>query len=311
MSHFNKTLVSFLSLFPESFIQQFASRYVAGSTWEEAVQAVRNLNNRGFSGTLDILGEHSRSLEEIKTVKQAYLQLYETIEREGLDCNISLKLTHLGLGTADSLAEKGVLEILDKAKEKGNFLRIDMEDSRYTDAAIRLFKKCFDRYRGVGLVLQSYLRRSGEDLAALAGKKLNVRICKGIYNESQDIAYQDRDEIRKNFIHLVQAGLSNDTYIAIATHDLYLVDSLETWIVNKKIPQDAYEFQVLYGVPMRGRLQSLIKGGHKVRVYVPFGEDWYSYAMRRLEENPHMVGYILKNAFRRAEFSGPNQTSLA
>ncbi|MEE9166753.1 MAG: proline dehydrogenase family protein [Candidatus Neomarinimicrobiota bacterium] len=297
MSSVHKSVLSLLSVFPKPFVEQFAARYVAGETWREAVQEVRKLNTLGLSATLDILGEQSRSVGEIEKVKGSYLQLYDAIEQEGLDCNISLKLSHLGLGHEDRLAVKSLREILEQAKQLNNFLRIDMENSRYTDATIRNFRECLERYKGVGIVLQSYLRRSRSDLANLMGKRVNVRVCKGIYRESREIAFQDRDGIRQSFIQLVQEGLLGDAYIAIATHDRYLMDTLETWIGNKGISRDRYEFQVLYGVPVGGRLESLVKRGHKVRVYVPFGEDWYPYAMRRLTENPRMVGYILKNFF--------------
>jgi len=293
----NKTLTSILTLFPKFIIQKPAMRYVAGETWEEAIQEVQKLNSIGFLTTLDILGEHSTTVEEIEKVKNRYLKLFDIIEKKKLNCTISLKLTHLGLGYFTSLAEENLFEILEKAKEYNNFLRIDMENSPYTDETIRLFKKCRDLYHNIGIAFQSYLKRSEEDLTQLFRKDLNVRICKGIYHESPDIAFQNREKIRQNFIQLVQIGLETNTYIAIATHDLYLIDSLETWIVNKGIKKSRYEFQVLYGVPMRGRLESLLSAGHKVRIYIPFGNDWYSYAIRRLEENPHMALYILKNLF--------------
>lgn len=295
----NKTLLSLLNIFPKSLMKKLAMRYVAGETWEEATENIEKLNDIGFSATVDILGEHSTSNEGVLTVKKAYLNLYDMIEEKRLDCSISLKLTHLGLGYDNALAEDSLLEILKKAKERKNFLRIDMENSPYTDNTIRLFKKCFKQYHGVGLVFQSYLRRSADDLAMLVGEGFNVRICKGIYRESPNIAFQDRDEIRRSFIQLVQTGLTRGAYVAIATHDLYLIDTLETWLENKGIQKNEYEFQVLYGVPMKGRLESLLEVGHQVRIYVPFGKEWYLYAVRRLEENPHMAIYILKNLLKK------------
>ncbi|MFQ6674461.1 MAG: proline dehydrogenase family protein, partial [Fidelibacterota bacterium] len=227
------------------------------------------------------------------------LDLYDIIHGEGLDSTISLKLTHLGLGSDDALARRSLLDLLGKAKEKDNFLRIDMENSPYTDATISLYRQCALRYEGVGLVLQAYLKRTASDMASLLNDRLNVRICKGIYKETPDLAFQDPEEIRLNFIQLVQTALDGGAYVGIATHDRYLIDSLETWIMNKNIPEDRYEFQVLYGVPMKDRLEALLSKGNKVRVYVPYGEEWYQYATRRLQESPKIAGYILKNLFRK------------
>ena len=299
MPPLNKILLPLLSLFPTAFIKKIAMRYVAGETSEEALSVVRELNNEGFSATMDILGENTRSHENAAAVKDAYIQLYEDINQEGLDCTISLKLTHLGLGYDDALAENYLLEILEQAMKRDTFLRIDMEDSPHTDTIIHLFQKCLERYPKVGVVLQSYLRRSKADLASLLGDRLNIRICKGIYHEPPDVAFHDREEIRHNFIQLVQTAMDGGAYVGIATHDHTLIDSLETWIVNKQINNDRYEFQVLYGVPMKGRLTALLASGHKVRVYIPYGEQWYLYALRRLEENPKIAGFVMKNLFMR------------
>ena len=293
----NKTLSTLLTFFPRPFIKKPAMRYVAGETLEEAIQEVKKLDDINFCTTLDILGEHSKNIEEAEEIKTTYLKLFNIIEEKRLHCSISLKLTHLGLGHNNTLAEKCLFEILEKAEEYNNSLTIDMENSPYTDDTIHLFKLCLERYSNVGIALQAYLHRSEEDLSLLVGKELNVRICKGIYHESPDIAFHDREAIRRNFILLAQTGLQGEAYVAIATHDHYLIDTLETWILNKGIQKNQYEFQVLYGIPMKGRLQSLQSAGHRVRIYVPFGNNWYFYAIRRLEENPQMGLYILKNLF--------------
>lgn len=298
MVSFNQALVSLLAVFPKSLVARIAMRYVAGETLPEAVHTVRRLNRQGFSATLDILGENTTSREKALTVTRSYLHLYDVIRREGLDSSVSVKLTHLGLGFDDTLAETCLMEIVDKARQHGNFLRIDMENSPYTDRTLDLYRKCLRQYAGVGPVLQAYLKRSRSDLSALVGRKFNVRICKGIYNESPAIALMDRQEIRHNFIYLVQKALEGDSYVGIATHDTYLIDSLETWIENRQISRNRYEFQVLYGVPMGDRLKSLLAGNHRVRVYVPYGEEWYPYATRRLKENPKIARYILKDLSR-------------
>ena len=299
MSLISRTVTPLLPLLPSVLVRKIAMRYVAGVTPEEAVAAIQRLNEAGFCTTVDILGENTDSTEEAKQITNAYMALYDTMDKEGLDCNISLKLTHLGLGFDNGLAEENLSAVVRKAGEMSNFLRIDMENSPYTDDTLNLYHKCRDLYEEVGVVLQAYLYRSMGDLTQLMSEKLNVRICKGIYHESEEIAIHDREEIRQNFIQLVQKGLEGSAYVAIATHDKLIIDSLETWIANKRISTDAYEFQVLYGVPMGGRLEELLQAGHKVRIYVPFGEEWLSYATRRLEENPKLAGYILKNLFTR------------
>ena len=297
MKLFNKTISLILPILPRSIAKPFASRYVAGETVNEALKVIRKLNDSGFAVTLDILGEHTTSRDKTEEVTLAYKELYIRIADAELDCNISLKPTHLGLGFDDKLAENNLLRVLDSSHRLNNFLRIDMENSPYTDRTLKLYRHCLEKYKRVGFVLQSYLFRSAKDLEMNLDDKLNVRICKGIYLEPVEIAFQDREKIRENFISLVKMVLEGKGYAAIATHDLYLIDTLETWIRNRKIPRERYEFQVLFGVPMKGRLEQLRDAGHKVRVYVPFGEEWYAYAVRRLKENPNLAGYIIKNLF--------------
>lgn len=301
MEFLNSSLTTFLCLLPKGVVRPFAMRYVAGESEEDALGVVHELNQLGFTTTLDILGEHSESDEAAREITNNYVRLYEIIADSSLDCNISIKLTHLGLGHDDTLAEKNLFRLLDITERRENFLRIDMENSPYTDATLNLYEKCTAKYQSVGPVLQAYLKRSGDDLKRiLSGNplELNVRICKGIYREPDSIALQGRQEIRNSFIDLVQTGLSNGAYIAIATHDIYLIDTLKKWIENQSIPKERYEFQVLYGVPMRNKLEELLDGGHKVRIYIPFGDEWYAYAMRRFKENPKIISYIMGNWFK-------------
>lgn len=280
-------------------MKPFASPYVAGETEEDMVNTVRNLNSEGFTTTVDILGEHVKTLDEAEAVKEAYLRLYPLISAEGLDANISIKLTHFGLHLDRKTCESNVLEMLEAAEKAGNFLRIDMENSPYTNDTLSLYSICKQRYNGVGPVLQAYFHRTLKDITRLNSQEFNVRICKGIYRESPDIAYQDAEKIRVNFVEAVKLVISGGGYAAIATHDLLIIDALETWILEEQIPDNHYEFQVLHGVPMGNRLKQLLANGHKVRVYVPFGKSWYDYAIRRLKENPSILWYVLKNLLRR------------
>lgn len=298
MSRFNSFLAVLLPLFPRWFAKPFAKPYVAGETVEQAIAVARNLNHRGYAVTLDILGEHIHSREASYQIRDAYRRLYDRIAAEGVRSTISLKLTHLGLEIDPALAEENVLAVLEKAREYNNFLRIDMENSPYTDHTLRIYRRCRDHYPGVGAVLQAYLRRTLADIQNLNSARFNVRICKGIYREDPTLAYQDKQAIRDNFIRAVQTVLEGEGYAAIATHDITIIDTLETWIENHALSTDRFEFQALYGVPIGPRLKRLLAKGYTVRIYVPFGAEWFDYSIRRLKENPHIVGYILKNLFK-------------
>ena len=299
MPLFNSVLAWILPLLPKWAARPFASPYVAGTTPSSALKVVQGLNTAGFSATLDILGEHVESPAEARRVRNAYLELYECIYRQGLDCNISLKLTHLGLGLSESPAKENLLDLAGKARERDNFLRIDMENSDYTDQTISLYRKCRELHESTGIVLQARLRRTLADIEELCGPGFNCRICKGIYPEPEELAFTLADEIRENFSLAVKAVLSKGGYAAIATHDIELINSLENWLMENEIPPHRFEFQVLHGVPMAGRLDRLLERGYRVRVYVPFGEDWFDYSIRRLRENPRILGYVIKNLFSR------------
>jgi len=297
MKLINSILVKLLSHFPKWIVKPFASPYVAGVSVDDAVKTVKSLNEKRFLTTVDILGEHVHSKKESFKIKDEYTNLYDRIK--GLDANISLKPTHLGMEINPSLAEDNLLKILEKAKENHNFMRIDMENSPYTDATIDIYKKCLVKYDKVGMVLQSYLKRTAQDIINLDSEKFNCRICKGIYRESEDIAYHTKGKIRQRFFEDVKSILNGKGYVAIATHDISLIDNIENWIVENNIPLDRFEFQVLYGVPMGNKLQQLLDKGYKVRNYVPFGEAWFDYSIRRLKENPNIMWYVLGNMFKK------------
>ena len=283
---------------PKWFAKSFAKPYVAGETEDEAVTHIKALNDRVFAATVDILGEHVLNADEARDITNQYCHLYDRIFSESLDCNISIKPTHIGLNISFPEAMTNITAILNKAQEHGNFLRIDMENSPFTDKTFELYDHCKKIYENVGVVVQSYLHRSLEDVERLANKSFNSRICKGIYRESDTIAFQEQGEIKDNFLDLAKAMATKGAYAGYATHDQDLLDQLLDWIESKNISRDLFEFQALYGVPMSGRLDALRDAGYKVRIYVPFGPDWFDYSIRRLKENPDIAGYVIKNMFK-------------
>ena len=299
MSLFNSIVTSALPILPKWFAKPFARPYVAGQTEDDAVTHIRALNEKGFSATVDILGEHVLTKEEARDITTQYCHLYDRILNESLDCNISMKPTHVGLNISLAEAMSNITTILKKAQEHENFLRIDMENSPFTDQTIEIYHHCKTIYNNVGVVIQSYLHRSIDDILFLANDQFNSRICKGIYKESEYIAYQNREEIQDNFLTLAKTMATRNAYSAFATHDQELIDRLLDWIITDKVSKDLFEFQVLYGVPMNGRLEALLGAGYKVRVYVPYGPDWFDYSVRRLTENPKIISYVLKNFFRK------------
>ncbi len=295
----NKLLVAALPALPRAFMGRFARRYVAGEQVDQALSVAEALNGRGFEVTLDILGEHVDSRQAAGEVTAAYVDLYQRIAASGARANISLKPTHLGLDLGRELCRDNLLKVLSAGRETGNFLRIDMEDSSHTDDTLALYSDCRDFYDPVGPVLQAYLRRSSDDLARILSPRLNLRLCKGIYREQPEIALQQPSAINDNFLALTRQALEGGAYLALATHDRPLIARLEELIRDLRVPPDRFEFQVLYGVPMGGKLQELQSQGFKVRIYVPFGEAWYDYSKRRLEENPDIAGYVLSNLLRK------------
>jgi len=297
MNGVNALIATVLTYLPKWFARPFASPYVAGENFKSARDVVRNLNTNGFKATLDILGEHVTTPKASHDVRDAYIQLLNDIKAENLDSGISLKLTHLGVALDPALAESNLLFISETAKKLDLFLRIDMEDSTHTDSTLDLYKKCAAENSNVGTVLQAYLRRTMDDIRSLGSSKFNVRICKGIYREPEAIAFHDPDEIRDNYLAAVKAAVKSDSYVGIATHDLGLITRVENWLRAEDVPTDRFEFQVLFGVPMQGKLEYLRDQGYTVRSYVPYGEAWFDYSIRRLKENPHIVGYVLKNLF--------------
>ena len=297
MKLINYLIIQIIPFLPKVFVRLVASPYIAGITDDEMLLNVQKLNDKGYDVAIDILGEHVKTEQEATEITERYANLYDRIASQKLNANLSIKLSHIGQDLGYDFVKSNLMILVNAAKKHNNFLRLDMENSPYTSETINLYKKAFESYSNVGIVLQAYMHRSKDDLDKLANEKFNVRICKGIYIESEDIAFRDYQKIRDNYIVLVQQALIKGAYVGIASHDEYLIDKLYLWIKENQIPTTQYEFQILHGVPMEKKLQQLIKEGNKVRVYVPYGDNWYDYSVRRLKENPKMAGYIIKNIF--------------
>ncbi len=299
MSWINSSIVSMIRFMPRWSIHPFAKTYVAGESIEETVLVVKQINARGFTCTLDILGEHVQSVVKADNITQEYCNIYDTIADENMSCNISIKLTHIGLALDKNIAADNLVRILKQAKLHNNFCRIDMENSTYTEQTIELYKDYVSNFPNMGIVLQAYLKRSLEDARYLNTPGFNTRVCKGIYDEPETIALQDRIMIQDNFFQITKEILSGNGFAAIATHDISLIDRIEEWIESTEVSSDRFEFQVLYGVPMGGRLEQLLDKGYTVRQYIPFGKEWFDYSLRRLKENPKIMSYVLSNLFKR------------
>lgn len=289
---------------PKRAVWRFSKRYIAGETLDEAMAACRALNAGGMKTTLDLLGEFITSLGEASRNKEEYLRIIDRAQAEGIDGNYSLKPTSFGLLLDKEACYRNVREVVARAASHGNFVRIDMEDSACTSAEIELYKRLKAEFpRGVGLVLQAYLRRTQADIGAMLplhseAAPLNFRLCKGIYIEPESVAFKDREEIRRHYLEDLETLLRAGVYVGIATHDRPLVDGALALVEKYKLPRDKYEFQMLYGVTPELR-RSLVEKGHVLRVYVPFGREWFAYSTRRLKENPSIASHIIKALFFR------------
>jgi proline dehydrogenase len=293
------TLVKYgMPLVPKPIVGHVARRYVAGDTLDDAVRTLRSLNEEGAMGTVDVLGEEVREPVKATAAVGEYLRLLDRIEDEKLDANISIKPTMLGLKIDQGLSEENLLNIVGHAAEFENFVRIDMEDHTCTDATIRLFRQVQEKHPStVGVVLQSYLHRTIADINDLLPLAPNIRICKGIYREPRAIAWQDFETIRANFVYATEKLLSSGAYVGIATHDPHLVWAGMQIVDRLGLDRDRYEFQMLLGVDP-GLRRIILTNGHRLRVYVPYGRDWYPYSIRRLRENPTVAHHVVRAMFR-------------
>jgi proline dehydrogenase len=297
-------IAAMLPYMPKKFIWIFSKRYIAGKKIEDAIKASKELNNQGIKVTIDLLGEFITRLDEAEKNKVEYLDIINTFVREKVDGNFSLKPTMFGLLIDKEVCYNNIREIIALAVSHNTFVRIDMEDSQCVDLEIELYRKLKAEFpKSVGLVVQAYLKRTLKDVQDLMDIHsreipLNYRLCKGIYVEPAEIAYKKYEEINKHFLEDLEFMFQNGVYPGIATHDKPLVDGAYKLIEKYKVPKDMYEFQMLYGVTPELR-KSIVEKGHKMRVYVPFGEQWFAYSTRRLKENPKMAMLIIKALFVR------------
>ncbi|MBN1542078.1 proline dehydrogenase family protein [candidate division KSB1 bacterium] len=296
MRLFNLLVVWFLPLVPKPIVRLFSKPYVAGPKLEDAVQSVKDLNSRGIMATLDVLGESAQAAEECAQAVEEYLTVLDTIQKENLDSNISIKLTQLGLNIDPEFCYDNIRKIVAKAAETATFVRVDMEDSSVTTLTIDLFLRLQKDFSNVGIVIQSYLRRSLDDVTDLLKTHTNFRVCKGIYVEPRQIAYKDPQTVNDNFTLLVETALKNGSYVGIATHDEKLVWQGLRIVHELGLKKEDYEFQMLLGVDEELR-DIIVRSGHHLRVYVPFGKHWHAYCVRRLKENPKIALYVIKALF--------------
>jgi proline dehydrogenase len=282
----DRAIVRVLPAVPRAVVQRLSARYIAGPSIDDAMRVVRRLNAKGKLATVDVLGEEITNADEARAIVGQYHDVLARIEEGGLDANISVKLTGFGLELDDDLCRENLDAIVADAASRDNFVRIDMEDSSTTDRTLELYRELRGQgYGNVGVVLQAYLRRTMDDIDGLE----NVRLCKGIYIEPPSIAYREFDAVRANFVRALEKLVAQGTYVGIATHDEYLIR--EALRIVGPLPRDRYEFQMLLGVRPE-RADQLVAEGHRLRVYVPYGTQWYEYSIRRLQENPKIAGYV-------------------
>jgi proline dehydrogenase len=288
----DSAIVRLLPAVPRPVVRRISSRYIAGEELDDALRVVLQLNGEGKLATIDVLGEEITEPAEARAIAAAYREAFEAIERGKLDSNVSIKPTALGLKLGYEHFRENLTEVVADAASRGNFVRIDMEDSSTTDDTLRLYRELRAAgHDNVGVVFQARLKRTIADIRELAELKPNVRLCKGIYLEPPEIAYRDVDSIRASFVQALEALLDAGCYVGIATHDERLLEQGQQLVSARGLEREDYEFQMLLGVrPTLG--DELVRGGHRLRVYTPFGRQWYAYSLRRLQENPKIAGYI-------------------
>jgi proline dehydrogenase len=287
-------VVRTLPLMPRALVWRVARRYVAGPTLADAVATVSRLNGEGAMATLDVLGEEVREPALATAAVDEYLQVLAAIHDERLDANLSIKPTMFGLAVDPALCAANVERLVAAAHARGTFVRIDMEDRTTTDFTLRLYGDLQARYGNVGVVLQAYMRRTLRDLDGLPAEGANVRLCKGIYVEPREVAWKGYDTVRAAFVAALEKAIAAGVYVGIATHDEYLVCAASALLDRYRVPRERYEFQMLLGVEDELR-RILVAGGHRLRIYVPFGRDWYLYSLRRLRENPAIAGHVARS----------------
>ena len=299
MAIFDRAIVRLLPAVPRPVVQKLSQRYIAGPELKDARETVRRLNAEGKLATIDVLGEEIRTEEEAAAIVRAYLDVFADIERCGLESGVSVKLTALGLKLGLDLCRDNLRTVVEDAASRGNFVRIDMEDSSTTGDTLRLYRELrAEGHTNLGVVLQAMLRRTLSDIETLAELKPSVRLCKGIYVEPPDVAYSDYEAVRASFVRSLEALLDAGCYVGIATHDEWLLGEGQRLVGERRLERDEYEFQMLLGVRPE-RADRLVAEGYRRRIYVPFGRHWYAYSLRRLRENPRIAGYIAADTLGR------------
>jgi proline dehydrogenase len=296
---FDRAIVRLLPAVPRPVVHKLSERYIAGAELKDARETVRRVNAQGKMATIDVLGEEITDEEDAAAIVDAYEDVFADIGRAGLDSNVSVKLTALGLKLGYDICAANLRSVVEDAASRANFVRIDMEDSSTTDQTLRLYRELReDGHDNVGIVLQATLRRTLGDVRALADLKPSVRLCKGIYLEPPAIAYQDFEAVRASYVTALQTLLDGGCYVGIATHDEWLLQEGRRLVAEHGLDRDEYEFQMLLGVTP-GLGDKLVREGHRLRIYVPFGRRWYEYSLRRLQENPKIAGYIAGDTLSR------------
>jgi proline dehydrogenase len=293
----NQIILSLIRSLPKTLVKRFAMRYIAGEGLEDAVRVVRAVNSRKMMGTMDVLGENVSTREESRMAIRECEEVLHSINKNHLDANLSIKLTQFGLKIDEEFCHSNVRRLLEIASGYNNFVRIDMEDSSTTGATLKLYERLrSEGVENVGVVIQANMRRSAEDLQRLIPLRANIRLCKGAYVEPEAITFKGKEEIRFNYLKLLRKLLEGKCYVGMATHDDFLISGAYEYIQEMGLQKSDYEFQMLYGVRRKVR-DKIVADGHRLRVYVPFGQFWYAYSMRRFKENPQMVRYVFHAVF--------------
>ncbi|MGA2667985.1 MAG: proline dehydrogenase family protein [Ignavibacteria bacterium] len=296
MGFINKSIVKLFPLVPRKIVRRFANKYIAGDKLSDAVELAKRLNDKGIMGTMDVLGENISTKEEAVVSRNECIEVIDAIDKNKLNSNISIKLTQMGLKIDLDFCLKNLEDIMDAAKSVNQFIRVDMEDSSCTKDTIKTFLSARDYYPRCGIVLQACLRRTYADVQELIKSHTNFRLCKGIYIEPVEIAYRKKEEVNEHYLKILRVMLESGSYVGIATHDDKLIEGAYKMIDELKKKRDEYEFQMLLGVRENLR-DKIVKDGHRLRVYIPFGEHWYNYSLRRFQENPEVMSYVIKSVF--------------
>ena len=297
MNLVNQLMVLVIQFLPQRLVKRFAMRYIAGEKLDDAIRVVKFLNSKNMVGTLDVLGENVLMKEESILAARAGEEVLHSINENRLNANLSIKLTQFGLRIDEEFCYSNVKRLLGIASRYNNFVRIDMEESSTTSATLKLYERLrSEGCENVGVVIQANMRRSERDIQRLIPMKANVRLCKGAYIEPKAVAFKSKEEIQLNYLKLLKMLLDAKCYVGIATHDDFLVSGAYQYIQEMNLQKADYEFQMLYGVKIRLR-DRMVADGHRLRIYVPFGQHWYAYSIRRFKENPEVARHVIRALF--------------